>query len=110
MQTAKLLFSAVNYGFYILYGFTFIDVLKKVVFHEFYLNNAMNVSQFILTVIGVFFAWYKLKAYKRDSKTRSRILEEELRTKELDNYYRKWNKEFVSPFKESEKENDTPIN
>lgn len=105
MQTAKFLFSAFNYGFYIFYGFTFIDVLKKLVFHEFYLDNAMNVSQLILTIIGVFFAYYKMKAYKRDSITRSQILEQELRSKELDNFYRKHNKEFIEPFKKEE--NDT---
>ncbi|MNQ27571.1 hypothetical protein D3C85_408310 [compost metagenome] len=102
MQTAKFIFSAINYGFYILYGFTLIDVVKKLAFHEFYLDNAMNVSQLMLTIIGVFFAYYKMKAYKRDSETRSKILEQELRTKELDNFYRKYNKEFNEPFKKEE--------
>lgn len=102
MQTAKYLFSAFNYGFYVFFGFTGIDVLKKLIFSEFYLDNATNLSQFILTVIGIFFAYYKLQTYKRDSRTRSKILEEELRTKELNNFYRKYNKEFIEPFKNNE--------
>lgn len=102
MQTAKFLFNAFNYGFYIFFGFTGIDILKKLIFTEFYLDNATNVAQFVLTIIGIFFAYYKLRTYIRDSRTRSKILEEELRTKELDNFYRKYHKEFIEPFKKDD--------
>jgi len=102
MQTAKLLFNAINYCFYILYSFTFIDVLKKSLFHEFYLDNATNIAQLILTIIGVFFAYYRLRTYIRDSKTRSKILEQELIAKQNENFAGKWNKEFIQPFKKNE--------
>jgi len=106
MQTAKWIFNALNYGFYCLYSFTFIDVIRKLIFDQFNINNATNFVQFILTVIGVFFAYYKLKTYIRDSKIRSKILEQELLEKERSNFPYKWHKEFIFPFeKEAVKNN-----
>ena len=95
MQTVKWLFNAFNYGFYCLYSFTLIDVVKKLSFGEFYLSNATNFVQFLLTLIGVFFAYYKLRTYIRDSKTRSKILEQELLERQNDHFYKRWNKEFL---------------
>jgi len=97
MQTVKFLFNALNYGFYCLYSFTFIDVVKKVSFGEFSLSNATNFVQFLLTLIGVFFAYYKLKTYIRDSKTRSKILEQDLIDRQQMSFYKKWNQEFIEP-------------
>lgn len=98
MQTIKWIFSSLNYGFYCFYSFTLIDVIRKVVFDEFHLTNATNFAQFILTVIGVFFAYYKLRAYMRDSIVKSKILEQELLEKERGNFPYKWKKEFIDPF------------
>lgn len=102
MQTIKWLFSSVNYGFYCFYSFTLIDVIRKVVFEEFHLTNATNLAQFVLTVIGVFFAYYRLRAYIRDSKIKSEILEQDLIAKERANFYNKWDSEFIDPFKEKQ--------
>lgn len=96
MQTIKYLFNALNYGFYCLYSFTLIDVVKKLSFGEFYLSNATNFVQFLLTLIGVVFAYYKLKTYIRDSRTRSKILEQELLEKQNEHFYKRWNKEFLN--------------
>lgn len=104
MQTAKWLFNSLNYGFYCLYSFTLIDVIRKLIFDQFNINNATNFVQFVLTVIGVIFAWFKLKAYIRDSKTKSAILEQDLIAKRQANFYTKWDEEFISPFKEIEKQ------
>lgn len=103
MQTFKWLFNSLNYGFYCLYSFTLIDVIKKLIFNEFNINNATNFVQLILTVIGVFFAYYRLRSYIRDSKIKSEILEQELIAKRNSNFYTKWDKEFIEPFK-----NDKP--
>ena len=103
MEYAKFLFSAFNYAIYIVYGFTFIDVAKKVLFSEMYLDNATNVVQLLATIVALFFGYFKLIAYVRDSKLRSKILEQELREKELDNFYRKHNKEFIDPFNKEKK-------
>lgn len=100
MQTIRFLFNAINYCFFVLYSFTIIDVVKKVTFGEFYLSNATNFVQFILTLIGVFFAYYKLKTYIRDSRIKSQILEQELREKQDNHFYKKWNKEFIEPKKD----------
>ena len=99
MQTAKLLFNVANYCFYILYSFTFIDISKKLLFSELYLDNATNITQLILTIIGVFFAYYRLRTYIRDSKIKTKILEQELISKENENFAGKWNKEFLEPYK-----------
>ncbi len=94
MSFLKWIFGAFNYGFYALYSFTFLDVLKKLSFGSFYLSNATNFVQFLLTLIGVFYAYYRLKTYIRDSRTRSKILEQELIEKENANFYKKWTKDF----------------
>jgi predicted membrane protein len=86
--------SVVNYCLYGLYGFTFLDVINKISNGDFYLSNATNFVQFLLTLIGVFYAYYRLKTYIRDSRTRSKILEQELIQKENENFYKKWNKDF----------------
>jgi len=103
MQTVKWLFNSLNYGFYCLYSFTLIDVIKKVIFNEFNLSNATNFVQFILTLIGVFFAYYRLRSYIRDSKIKSEILEEELTAKKQANFYHKWDEEFIKPFNNDKK-------
>ena len=100
MQTVKWLFNSLNYGFYCFYSFTFIDVVRKVIFDQFNLNNATNFVQFILTVIGVVFAYFKLKTYIRDSKIKSEILEQDLIEKQRANFPYNFHKEFIEPFEE----------
>lgn len=100
MQTIKFLFNAANYLFFVFYSFTLIDVVKKITFGEFYLSNATNFLQFLMTLIAVFFAYYKLRSYIRDSRTKSQILEQELREKQDNHFYKKWNKEFIEPKKD----------
>jgi len=97
MHAIKQLFNALNYGFYCLYSFTLIDVVKKLSFGEFYLSNATNFVQFLLTLIGVFFAYYKLRTYIRDSKTRSKMLEQELLEKQNEHFYKRWRNDFLEP-------------
>ena len=100
MQFFKDFFNALNYGFYCFYSFTLIDVVKKISYGDFYLSNATNFAQFVLTVIGVFFAYYKLRTYIRDSKTRSKILEQDLMEKQNENFYKKWHHEFLETKKD----------
>jgi len=95
MQTFKWLFSAINYGFYCLYSFTIIDITRKVIFDHFNFNNATNFVQFILTCIGAVFGWFKLKAYIRDSKTKSAILEQDLIAKRNANFPVRIDKELI---------------
>lgn len=98
MQTAKYLFNALNYGFYCFYSFTFIDVIRKIIFDQFNITNATSFFQLLLTIIGVFFAYYKLIAYKRDSIIKSEILEQELKEKKFKNSHGDFYKEFIEPF------------
>lgn len=103
MQTFKWLFNSINYGFYCFYSFTLIDIVRKLAFESFSLNNATNFVQFVLTVIGAFFAYYKLRTYIRDAKVKSAILEQDLIAKRQANFYTKWDEEFISPFKEEKR-------
>lgn len=105
MELVKFLFNVRDYFVGIIYSFTFIDVTKKILFSEMYLNNATNVVQLLVTIVALFFGYFKLVAYVRDSKLKTKILEQELREKELNNFYRKHDSEFIKPFKTDE--NDT---
>lgn len=97
MHAIKYLFNVFNYGFYCLYSFTLIDVVKKITFGEFYLSNATNFVQFLLTLVGLAFAFFKLKTYIRDSRTRSKMLEQELIEKQNNHFYKRWTHEFLEP-------------
>ena len=99
LQRMNWLVTPLNYLFYCFYSFTFIDVVFKILFDNFNLGNATNFAQFILTIIGVFFAYYKLMAYIKDSKIKSAILEQDLIAKRNANFYNKWDHEFIDPFK-----------
>jgi predicted membrane protein len=103
MHHLKWLFNYINYGGYCLYSFTLIDVVKKVIFDQFYLSNANNFVQFIASCIVAIFGFYKLKTYIRDSETKSKILEQELIEKQNENFYKKFTGEFIAPFKNKEK-------
>lgn len=102
MEFVKFLFNVRDYFIGIIYSFTFIDVIKKAIFSELYLNNFTNVVQLLATIVALVFGYYKLLAYIRDSRIKTKILEQELREKELGNFYRNYNKEFIEPFKKDE--------
>jgi hypothetical protein len=85
MCEVKWLFNALNYGYYCLYSFTIIDVFKKILINDFNLGNATNFVQFLASCIVLVFGYFKLITYIRDSKTRSKILEQELIEKEKEN-------------------------
>ena len=48
-----------------------------------------------MTLIAVFFAYYKLRAYMRDSKTKSQMLEHELKERQDNHFKQKWNNDFT---------------
>lgn len=100
MELVKFLFNVRDYFIGIIYSFTFIDVIKKAIFSELYLDNATNVIQLLATIVALVFGYFKLLAYIRDSRIKTKILEQELRSKELANFYRKHNKEFIKPFED----------
>ena len=71
-----------------------------------------------MSIIGVLFAYYKIVAYKRDSKTKSKMLEQAMEEKEIELFYKrnekqiketqmmfaKFKKEFIDPFDENKTE------
>lgn len=100
MEFVRFLFNVRDYFIGVIYSFTFIDVIKKALFNELNLNSFTNVVQLLATIVALVFGYYKLLAYIRDSRIKTKILEQELREKELANFYRKHNKEFIKPFED----------
>jgi len=96
MHEIRWLLNTLNYGLYCFYSFTIIDVAKKITLGEFYLSNATNFVQFLLTLVGLAFAYYKLRTYIRDSRIKSKILEQELMERQDRHLYKKWNNEFIN--------------
>lgn len=102
MEFVRFLFNVRDYFIGIIYSFTFIDVIKKAIFSELYLDNFTNVVQLLATIVALVFGYYKLLAYIRDSRIKTKILEQELITKERDNFPGTWGKKFIEPFKKEE--------
>lgn len=102
MEFVKFLFNVRDYFIGVIYSFTFIDVLKKAIFSELYLDNLTNIVQLLATIVALIFGYYKLLAYIRDSRIKSKILEQELIAKERENFPGSWKKEFIEPFKKDE--------
>jgi predicted membrane protein len=119
MLIIKYTLNSINYLFYCFFGFTLIDVTQKLIYNDFYLGNITNFFQLLLTIIGVFFAYYKLMTYRRDSATKSRMLEQEAENKEIELFFKrnakeiketelmftKFGSEFLEPFKYKKDEN-----
>lgn len=119
MLLIKHTLNAINYLFYCFYSFTVIDVTQKIIFNDFYLGNITNFFQLLLTVIGVFFAYFKLLAYKRDSIIKSKMLAQEAENKEIELFFKrnakeiketeimftKFGREFIDPYKYKKDEN-----
>lgn len=115
MPHIRLFLNSVNYLFYCFYSFTFIDVVKKLIFDEFHITNVTSFFQLLLTIIGVFFAYYKMLAYKRDAKIKSKMLEQDQEEKEIALFYKRNEKqlketellfkrfkdELIDPFKDN---------
>lgn len=99
MEFVKFLFNVRDYFIGIIYSFTFIDVIKKAIFSELYLDNFTNVVQLLATIVALVFGYYKLLAYIRDSKIKTKILEQELIEKQNANFANKFKKDFIEPFK-----------
>ena len=79
--------------FFVLSGFLIGDILYKISDNF----NYKNINSFLsacAAIVALVFAIFKLLAYVRDSKIKSKLLEQELIAKENDNFYKKWNHEF----------------
>lgn len=95
MELAKFIFNVRDYFIGIIYSFTFIDVTKKILFNEFYLSNLTNLVQLLATVVALFFGYFKLLAYIRDSRIKTKILEQELVEKQNANFRKKFERDFI---------------
>lgn len=95
MQKIKLIFDSLNYTGYICWSFSIYNFLGEIFTHTFNIQNVNSFFSCIATIVAVAFAIAKLIAYVRDSKIKSKILEEELKEKQNANFYNKWSNEFL---------------
>lgn len=94
MHYLKFIFNAVNYIGYCLWGFSTINFLEQLLNDNFNYKNINSFLSACAAIVALVFAIFKLLAYVRDSKIKSKLLEQELIAKENDNFYNKWNHEF----------------
>ena len=79
---------------YFLWGFSILSFFDDVLNATFDFKNINSFLSMITAVLALVFAFFKLVAYIRDSKIKSKILEQELFEKENNNFRKKWSKEF----------------
>lgn len=94
MHYLKFIFNAINYIGYCLWGFSTINFLEQLLNDNFNYKNINSFLSACAAIVALVFAIFKLLAYVRDSKIKSKLLEQELIAKENDNFYNKWNHEF----------------
>lgn len=94
MHYLKFIFNVINYIGYCLWGFSTINFLEQLLNDNFNYKNINSFLSACAAIVALVFAIFKLLAYVRDSKIKSKLLEQELIAKENDNFYNKWNHEF----------------
>jgi len=102
MHYVKLIFNAFNYTGYCLWGFSVISFLDQVLNATFNYKNINSFLSCMAAIVALIFAVFKLLAYIRDSRIKTKLLEEELIDKHNKNkfnsghidFYDKFNNEF----------------
>lgn len=102
MHYVKFVFNGLNYIGYCFWGISTISFLEKLLNNNFNYKNLNSYLSDCAAIVALIFAIFKLIAYIRDSKIKSKILEEELIEKHNKNrintgridFYDKFNDEF----------------
>ena len=89
MHYLKFVFNAINYVGYCLWGFSTINFLEQLLNDNFNYKNINSFLSACAAIVALVFAIFKLLAYIRDSKIKSKLLEQELIA--LKHYTTKWN-------------------
>ena len=102
MHYVRFVFNCFNYVGYCFWGFSTMNFFEQILSNSFNYKNINSFLSFMAATVALIFAIFKLVAYVRDSKIRSKILEEELIEKHNKNrfnsghvdFYDKFNNEF----------------
>ena len=94
MHYVRLIFNACNYLGYCFWSISVLSFFEQVLNDNFSFKNINSFLSACAAVVALIFAVFKLLAYIRDSRIKSKILEEELFEKQNRNFYNKFNKEF----------------
>lgn len=94
MHCVRFAFNVINYIGYCFWSFSILNFVEQILNDNFNFKNINSFLSACAAVVALIFAIFKLLAYIRDSKIKSKLLEQELIAKENDNFYKKWNHEF----------------
>ena len=94
MHYVRLIFNAFNYIGYCFWSISILSFFEQVLNDNFSFKNINSFLSACAAVVALIFAVFKLIAYIRDSKIKSKILEEELIQKQNENFYNKFNSNF----------------
>lgn len=108
MSDLKFIFSVFNYSGYCLWGFSVLNFFEQLLNQTFNFQNINSFLSCVSFLVGVIFAIAKLSTYLRDSKTKSKILEQELIEKTNKNrvnskhadFYENFSDQFLEPYNE----------
>lgn len=103
MHYVRYVFNVINCVGYYFWSISVFSFIEQLLNNNFNYKNINSFLSFIAAIVALIFAIFKLVVYWRDSKTKSKILEQELIAKKHANFYTKWDKEFLDPFKEEKK-------
>lgn len=95
MHYARFVFSIINYVGYCFWSFSVLNFAEQILNDNFNFKNINSFLSACAAIVALVFAIFKLMAYVRDSKIRSKMLEQELIEKQNNNFYKKWNQEFL---------------
>jgi len=94
MHYVRLIFNAFNYIGYCFWSISILSFFEQVLNDNFSFKNINSFLSACAAFVALIFAVFKLIAYIRDSKIKSKILEEELIQKQNENFYNKFNSNF----------------
>lgn len=102
MHYVRFVFSTLNYLGYCFWSFSILNFAEQILNDNFNFKSINSFLSACAAVVALVFAVFKLLAYIRDSKIRSKLLEQELLEKQNSNFYKKWNHEFNDPYKDKD--------
>ena len=102
MHYVRYAFSSINYIGYCLWGFSTLNFLEQLLNASFNYKNINSFLSSLAAIVALIFAIFKLLAYIRDSRIKTKLLEEELIDNHNKNrfnsghvdFYDKFNNEF----------------
>lgn len=94
MLYVRFVYNIINYVGYCFWSISILNFIEQILNDNFNFKNINSFLSACAAIVALIFAVFKLLAYIRDSKIKSKLLEQELIEKSNANFYKKWNHEF----------------